>query len=130
MSLRDKRQFLKRMNRRYPVHLVEVPRSEQPRWEFDTPPPIRVFRSCEFLVQIFDHEGAVRLSVCRTSLRDDGRWDDGISWDELQRLKREAGYGDAFAVEIFPEDRSQVNVANMRHLWILPERLPFAWGRR
>lgn len=33
------------------------------------------------------------------------------------------------AVEIYPAERDIVNVANMRHLWVLPERLPFGWRR-
>ena len=33
------------------------------------------------------------------------------------------------AVEVFPADDQVVNVANMRHLWVLPEPLPFAWEK-
>lgn len=91
---------------------------------------IAVFRSRDFLVQIFPAtESIVRMSVNRTELRQDGRWSDEISWDELQRLKAEAGYGDLDAIEIYPPDKDVVNVANMRHLWILPDdlKLPFAW---
>lgn len=53
-----------------------------------------------------------RLSILRTSVKGD-RWTDGITWDDLQRLKFEAGYGDAWAVELFPADAEVVNVANI-----------------
>jgi len=56
------------------------------------------------------------------------RWVDGITWDDLQRLKREAGYGDREAVEVYPPAACVVNEANIRHLWILPSRMPFSWG--
>lgn len=69
------------------------------------------------------------MSVCRTSMRQ-GRWVDGISWDDLQRLKREAGYGESDAVEVYPADSDVVNVANMRHLWILETPIRFAWRSR
>lgn len=93
--------------------------------------PVKAWRSREFLVQEFAAlpDGVFRLSVNRTHV-DPGslRWVDGITWDDLQRLKREAGYGDREAVEIYPPDRCVVDVANIRHLWILPERMPFSWG--
>jgi hypothetical protein len=86
-----------------------------------------VYRSKRFLVQAFiDDHVVARLSIARTRL-DGVRWQDGISWDELQQIKRECGYGDLDAVEVFPADGDVVNVANMRHLWILERPLPFAW---
>lgn len=43
-------------------------------------------------------------------------------------MKAEIGRGDLFAVEIFPPDVDIVNIANMRHLWVVPaEMVPFAW---
>lgn len=70
----------------------------------------------------------MRLSINKTSHNGD-TWDDNITWDELQKIKNECGYGDACAVEIFPPDESVVNVANMRHLWLLPEPPSFMWNR-
>ena len=86
-------------------------------------------RSRTHLVQLFEERGGViRMSVQRTEWDErQNRLRDDISWDDLQRLKAEAGYGDRWAVEIFPADRSIVNVANMRHLWLLPEPPAFAW---
>lgn len=69
-----------------------------------------------------------RIAVMRTSLQPDGqRWKGNISWDDLQRLKREAGYGDVDALEVYPRDRDVVNVANVRHLWLMPDGIDFAW---
>jgi hypothetical protein len=91
-----------------------------------------VWRSRNFLVQEYDlqakYPALVRLSICRTSISGD-RWRDGISWDDLQRLKNECGYGGLDAVEIFPADNDVVNVANMRHLWVMAEPVRFAWRK-
>lgn len=46
----------------------------------------------------------------------------------LQHLRTEAGYADRCAVEIYPPDQDIVNVANMRHLWIV-EMPDFAWKK-
>lgn len=92
----------------------------------------QVWRSREFLVQVYyPEDGAIRLSLCRTQLNAEGsRWEDNISWDDIQRLKNECGYSDKDAVEIYPRDRDIVNVANMRHIWVLVEsthNLDFIW---
>ncbi|HSH41647.1 MAG TPA: hypothetical protein VK973_05920 [Arenicellales bacterium] len=116
-------------NRRWPRKLVEVEYGAWPEEVRGHPrPPQRVLRSRDFFVQVFaetywDNDGerrrAARLSICRTRIDGQGNWKEGITWDELQRLKAEAGYGEYQAVEIFPPDRALVNVSNMRHLWIL-----------
>ena len=95
-------------------------------------PPRAVWKSREFLVQVYPAgNGAdVRLSVNRCWQTASGEWGDQITWDELQRIKRECGYGDHYAVEIFPADRDIVNVANMRHLWVLASPPSFGFGGR
>lgn len=88
---------------------------------------MNVWMSRKYLVQLFAEDGGVyRLSICRTE-HDGARWLDGITWDELQDLKRQAGFGDSVAVELYPDDNNVVNVANMRHLWLLPEAPEFMW---
>lgn len=121
---------LERENAKHPVTLTEVPRNtwSEPMLTAIRGPR-RVWRSREFLVQEFLEPAAgvlVRLSVNRTQLSG-GRWSENITWDELQRIKREVGYGTSDAVEVYPCDADVVNVANMRHLWVLAEPLPFAW---
>ncbi len=130
MSRFDRRaaqKYLAQENAKWPVELREWPREDWPR---PSPKVLRVFRSRTFLVQEFaaDAPAIVRLSINRAAITSDGGWQQDITWEELQRLKREAGYGDSEAVEVFPPDRDVVNVANMRHLWILPAgTLAFAW---
>jgi hypothetical protein len=120
------RKFLRDENRNYPEHLVSIPRDMWP----DSPETcVRVWRSRHFVVQVHLNKGWTRLSVCRADLDSHGRWKDGITWDELQRLKREAGYGDQEAVEVYPADADVVDVANIRHLWIVPAGMPFTWRK-
>ena len=72
--------------------------------------------------------GIIRLCITRRERIEGHRlFAEGISWDEIQAIKAECGYGDRFAVEVYPEDQNILNNMNARHLWILPDRLPFAW---
>jgi hypothetical protein len=81
--------------------------------------PVRVFRSNRFCVQVFEEaEGMMRLSINRAAIDRNGQWLDGITWEELQELKSQAGFGDYDAVEVFPADADVVCIANMRHLFI------------
>lgn len=121
------RQQLERDNAKQSDVLREVPRKH---WPDQNAPQLRVLRSREFLVQVFNASfpALVQLSICRTKLNGE-RWEDGIAWECLQRLKRECGYGDRDAIEIFPADVDVVNVANMRHLWIMAEPVACAWRK-
>jgi hypothetical protein len=94
--------------------------------------PTRVWVSRDFLAQLYNLEGeGARLSVCRTQLKDDGRWGDGITWDQLQEVKAQCGFGDFWAVEVYPATAAVVDVANMRHLWLVsPLDLPPGIGWR
>lgn len=121
-SRRDRR-ALAADNRREPAALRSVPPHEWPAYRPEG--LTAVWRSREFLVQVFTHERAFRLSVCRTQVTGD-RWTDGISWDDLQRVKHECGLGDRCAVELYPPDNEVVNDANMRHLWLV-DAPPFMW---
>lgn len=71
----------------------------------------------------------MRLTVCRCAVDDSGGWKEGISWDELMRLKDEAGFGDVACVELYPPNDDVVNVANLRHLWTLNEPPPWMWKK-
>ena len=115
----DLRRVLAEQNREWPPYLVEVPRSQWP----STPQRLlEVWRSRTFVVQVCEEQhGAQRVSVNRTALDASGRWRDGISWDALQEVKRQIGRADRWAVEIYPPDADIENVANMRHLWLIPE---------
>lgn len=127
--MRSQRRQMERENARQPAVLTPVS-----DWKDRGDLPaglIEVWRSREFLVQIYaESPGIIRASINRVSF-DSGndRWVDGISWEELQRVKREIGRANLDAVEVFPADRDIVNVANMRHLFIMDEPLPFVWRR-
>lgn len=108
---------LREENARFGVSFVELP-IPPGMTDPQTIPCSRVWRSCDYLVQLYDEGDWLRLSICRALLRADGRWVDGLSWDDLMAVKRGVGFGDRFAVEVYPRDENVVNVANMRHLWI------------
>lgn len=122
---RAQRRQLQRDNAKQPVELRLVPPHEWPQLPH---PPQRVWRSRKYLVQEYPAPAPalVRLSINKAAL-DGVEWSDGITWEALQTIKASCGYGDHDAVEVFPSDADVVNVANMRHLWVLREPLPFAW---
>ena len=123
-TTRNQRRQLKKDNAKQSGALVEVPRELWPGISYNR---TRAFRSNKFLVQEFEEKNAIRLSVNRVVMGSGGRWEENITWDDLQDIKREVGHGDKFAIEIYPEDGNIVNVANMRHLWILDKRLDMGW---
>jgi hypothetical protein len=94
----------------------------------------KAIRNRDFCVQLFHQMTeefglVVRMSVNRTNINSQGKWEDGITWDELQKVKSGCGYGECMAIEIYPEDSELVTDANMRHLFILNSRLSFGWTR-
>lgn len=122
-----RRDYQKRL-RTFTKHLTLIPREEWPPTTAKLIPD-ECWRSQEFLVQIFRTDGKpVRLSICCTALAPDGSWKDGITWDELQKVKADVGFGDSWAVEVYPPEEHVVNVANFRHLWIVPAP-DFAWRK-
>ena len=132
VATREQRRALARENARRPLYLEGISREDWPdELAFHPRAPFAVWRSRHYLVQFFKepHPGCIgRLSVLRTELTGD-RWSDGITWDDLQRLKAEAGFADTWAVECFPAAGDVVNVANIRHLWLLTEAPAFAWRK-
>lgn len=111
-------------NKKWPNKFVEIPVE---RWCMDVRElPIKVLRHRKYVVQVHVEKGYTRLSIHKTTILKSGQWEDGLQWDELQKIKREIGYGDKWAVELFPPDEQTVNVANMRHLWLIDEPV-FGW---
>jgi hypothetical protein len=92
--------------------------------------PVAAWRSNRFLVQLFPEQaGAQRITINRTMVDvDTGRWLDGITWEEIQSIKDEIGFADRDAIEIYPATGDVVNVANMRHIWLV-DRIAFAWRK-
>lgn len=117
----------------WPTELARVPESEwPPRRPGTREYPTALWRSRDYVVMMYRAPslGGVevrRLSINRCAIGIDGRWQQDIPWEDLQRCKRETGHGDWYAVEIYPRDRDIVNDANMRHLWLLAEPLGIGW---
>lgn len=95
--------------------------------------PIRAWKSRNFVVQLHERpeEGLQRLSVQRAGanagicpLNRDLR---PISWDELMAVKAACGFEKVWACELLPPAEQVVDVAPMRHLWILPQAPAFGW---
>lgn len=130
-DLKQKRLYLREENKKFGDALVEIPCNMPLHRTFPEKAPKRAWRSRDFLVQLFqDPSGLRRLSINRTELDSDGGWKDGIEWDDLQRLKREAGFGAVQAIEFYPPDEHIVYDANIRHLFLLESNpLPFAWTK-
>jgi len=116
------------------THILRaVPRSE---WNPETlSTVVEMWRSAAFFVVVHQEKVHIeRISVSR--FRRPGEADGGggvgaevISWEELQDIKRQIGRGERFAVEVYPHDADVVNVANIRHLWVLPVPIQgVGWG--
>lgn len=128
------KQHLKSRNAEAGKNFVEIP-------EFEVPDNLRshlvkAWRNNQFLAALYlDSCGYTRISVNRTSVKgftknNHPQWQDGISWDELMQIKSAIGFGDRWAVECYPPDSEVINVANLRHLWLLPESPEFGWHGR
>ncbi|WP_051284266.1 DUF7694 domain-containing protein [Desulforegula conservatrix] len=127
---RQERKALKKENLKRPAVLTKMPKEDWPKQGL-YPGLVEVWISRAFLVQVV-HESldGYRLSVCRTSVTAGGQYVDGITWEELQDIKRQVGMGDKYAIEVYPRDQDIVNVANMRHLFVLPQPLRIGWFKR
>ena len=119
------------MTRSYGRRMEPVPQSEWPFFpEFETV-ALRVWRSKDYLAVLYKQraDGRLRLTVNSTrrmrvpiSRKAGGTdWRDGITWDELQRVKNECLGEDVWCVEVYPPESEKVDVSNMRHLWPLDE---------
>jgi hypothetical protein len=129
--------MMREQRKGWPEQLEEMPRADwPPQRSPDSEYPLSVWRSRHYLAVVYPapiymagRRGIPvrRLSVNRVTLRDDGRWDENIPWQDLMRCKRETGHGDWYGLEVYPRDRDIVDVANMRHLWLLSEPLAIGW---
>jgi hypothetical protein len=123
----EERELTERI-KQLPDTLQPVPRNEWPSIVLVfNHSPRQMWASKTYIVLLFDEaHGVQRLSINRTTRRN-GQWRDNITWGELQDIKRDVGFGGWYAVEVYPRDIDIVNVANMRHLWLLPVPLQVGW---
>lgn len=132
-EIRFARSYITAENKKWPAHLLPVPAADWPKQRLDAREKlVGLFRCATHLVQVYEAPAPalVRLSIQRTMIDDQGEWVQGITWDDLQRLKSQAGYGAFDAIEVYPVDRDVVNVANIRHLWVMQSELPFKWTKK
>lgn len=95
---------------------------------------IASFRSFDFLAQVFGIPGSdmLRLTVQRMDVNRHGAFIDLITWDDLQWVKRQCGFGECDAVEAYPSDKD-ISVTNgMRILFIFPPHyeVPFFFRKQ
>ena len=102
----------------FPDHLVRVRQPDVP--ETFSSKIIESWRSRKFVAVVYEiNKNIERISINRTDFNQNHtRWKDGISWDDIQKLKAECGRGHLEAVEVYPADKDIVNVANIRHIWV------------
>lgn len=119
----ENRALLKTKNK----ELTEVPHEEWPTFPYGKI-PMNIWVSKDYLVQMhISYPDMIRLSVCRSKVKTDGGWEDGLTWDELMDIKRELGFGGWYGVEVYPRDIDIINIANFRHIWLMPVPLPIGW---
>lgn len=109
------------------MNFIEVPKDKWPKVGKD---PEKVWINKKFMVQLMNENGNLRLSINRVHhkiVKGYKIWDSGITWDELQDIKDALGYDKCWMVEVYPPMDLIVNVANMRHLWLLPEKPIYGW---
>lgn len=126
---RNAQKTLDRVSKHYSDKFIQIMPEEWPSLPKEYAQRIYVFRNNRFLVQVFKENTSLRISVNRTELDKNGRWKDDISWDEMQDIKNRIGYHDCMFVEIYPRDVDVVNVANMRHLWMVDHNTNIGWKR-
>jgi len=123
-----------RENAKYGRELVKIEYADWPEnvKNYDGPlKPIAAWRNARFFVQVCEEpNGAVRISVNRTQIDETYNMVAGITWDELYIIKNEIGYADKDCIEIYPAESTLVNVANIRHLFVLNEPHPFNWKNK
>jgi hypothetical protein len=122
----------RRQQKALPVTLTPVREDVWPDIHGMSKKPIAVWQSREFLVQLYDEKAfngiAVnRATICRVTVETNNDWTANIKWEDIQKIKTDIGFGNWYALEIYPRNCDVVNVANMRHLWMLAAPLNIGW---
>jgi hypothetical protein len=127
-----RRQFQKEC-REFPEQFQQIPIGATKDLTCMGKAPEACFRNRSFFVMLFmdDCDGTpyLRMTVNRTELTNDGGWKGDITWDELMAVKRGIGFADLWMVEVYPPDEDAINVANMRHLFLVNQP-PYAWSKK
>ncbi len=135
MNREQRRQYKKAVSRENtlrPHNLSLIPKPEWPDAMRKKGPRVlkEVWHSRKYIVQVFEEpENVERLSICRTEYNTQLEYIDRLTWEQLQQIKDQVGRGDKYAIEVYPKNCDVVNVANMRHLWILENPLKYGWEK-
>lgn len=108
----------------------EIPKS---KWKSNVKNQTKVFHNHDFLIQVFEEFGNIRLTISRTEFSVKyGKpiWRDKILWDEILEIKQALEYDDFWGVECYPPKEYFVNDANMRHIFLFKEKPSWCWGKK
>lgn len=126
---REQRRALEKAKRQliasYPETLEVVPEND-PNLPYSSHPQDidKIYRSKKYTVIVWNVPAGKKLSIQRNEWDSHtNRYRDNISWDEIQEIKRQCGFGEQNAIEFYPPDSEVINIANVRHIWILPDEL-------
>ena len=124
---REQRRALEKVKRQliasYPDTLEVVPEND-PNLPYSSHPQDidKIYRSKKYTVIVWNVPAGKKLSISRNEWDSHtNRYKDGITWDEIMEIKRQVGFGEQNAVEFYPPDSQVINIANVRHIWILPQ---------
>lgn len=111
--------------------MVEVGRADWPFFANLETEALRVWRSADYMAVLYRQriDGRVRLTVNSTRTkpvpvsrsRTGKDFRDGITWDELQRVKNECLGPETWCVEVYPAQSECLDIMNQRHLWVLDD---------
>lgn len=126
---REQRRALEKVKRQlmasYPDTLEIVPEND-PNLPYSSHPQDidKIYRSKKYTVIVWNVPAGKKLSIQRNEWDSHtNRYKDNITWDEIQEIKRKCGFGEQNAIEFYPPDSEVINIANVRHIWILPDEL-------
>jgi hypothetical protein len=129
---REQRRALEKVKRQliasYPDTLEIVPEND-PNIPYSSHPQDieHIYRSKKYTVILWKigvgfagYNFGQRFSITRNEWDSkDRRYKDGLTWDEIMDIKREMGFGERTAIEYYPADSEVVNLANMRHVFLI-----------
>ncbi len=121
--------FVSQQAAKYPPHLVPLSPDKWGELDFITAPAgcslVQMMRSSTILAALFKRvDGWSLLGVALTIVEENGRHMDGLNWDDLMSVKRQAGLARLPAVEVYPADLAVIDVLPIRWLWFPPYQLP------
>ena len=124
---REQRRALEKVKRQliasYPDTLEIVPENDPDMPYSSHPQDIdKIYRSKKYTVIVWNVPAGKKLSIQRNEWDSHtNRYKDQITWDEIMEIKRQVGFGEQNAIEFYPPDSQVINIANVRHIWLLPQ---------